>query len=98
MESLRLQKAEEREKLLLMVTLAYAYLLSLLDSAEPLQRTWLFRHYCHRTGKRYQNAKAPLYRLRWALSRFWSAFPPLFQDAFWEKPPEASNSRFKASG
>jgi hypothetical protein len=98
MESLRLQKAEEREKLLLMVTLAYAYLLSLLDSAEPLQRTWLFRHYCHRTGKRYQNAKAPLYRLRWALSRFWSAFPPFFQDAFWKKPPEASNSRFKASG
>lgn len=82
MESPRLKKMEEREKLLLMVTLVYSYLLSLLDSTNEHLKEWLLRQYCHRTGKRGRNAKLPLYRLRWALSRFWQAFPPAFGQAF----------------
>ena len=60
---------ENREKLLLIVTLAYSFLLSLLDSSLDLVREWLLRHYCHRTGKKYREAKVPLHRIRWALSR-----------------------------
>jgi len=76
MESPRLWRWDHRLKLLLMVTLVYAFLLSLLTTAlEPL-RQWLFRHWCHRTGKRYREASIPLYRLRSALSRLWLAHPP----------------------
>src|SRR6266542_5494337 len=50
MESPRMRKWEDREKLLLMVTLAYAYLLSLLSPAFSKAREWLLRQYCHRTG------------------------------------------------
>jgi Transposase DDE domain len=77
-QSVRLWEWENREKLLLMVTLAYAFLLSLLDLSMELLRTWLLRQYCHRTGKRCREATAPLYRLRWALSRFWNDFHPIF--------------------
>jgi hypothetical protein len=77
-QSVRLWEWENREKLLLMVTLAYAFLLSLLDSSLDLVREWLLRHYCHRTGKKYHEAKVPLYRIRWALSRFWNNFRPVF--------------------
>lgn len=77
-QSVRLWEWENREKLLLMVTLAYAFLLSLLDLSMELLRTWLLRQYCHRTGKRCREATAPLYRLRWAFSRFWNDFHPIF--------------------
>jgi hypothetical protein len=73
MESPRLWTWERRLKLLYMVTLAYAFLLSLLDPALELLRKWLLRHYCHRTGKRSQETPAPLYRLRCALSRLWQS-------------------------
>lgn len=98
MESARLEKAEEREKLLLMVTLAYAYLLSLLDEREKDKRAWLLRHYCHRTGKRCRDAKAPLYRVRWALSRFWQEFPPLFSFSLWASSPGVWNSCSETPG
>src|SRR5947207_13344466 len=71
LECPRLWSLEARLKLLGMVMLVYAFLLSLLD---PLHRELvqaLLRFKCHRTGKRCQNAQAPLYRLRWALSRLW---------------------------
>lgn len=75
MESPRLWSWERRQKLLMVVTLVYAFLLSLLrDCFEPL-RKWLLRHFCHRTGKRGQETPAPLYRLRSAISRLWLAFP-----------------------
>lgn len=76
MESPRLWRWENRLKLLLMVVLVYAFLLSLLspDLAELSQ--WLLRHWCHRTGERYRLAAIPLYRLRSALSRLWLAHPP----------------------
>lgn len=75
----RLREWEHCHKLLLMVTLAYAFLLTLMQQqARPL-RTWLLRHFCHRTGKKARQAKLPLYRLRLALSRLWSAHPPHFE-------------------
>ena len=76
MESPRLWKWENRIKLLLIVTLAYVFLLSLVHPLHLALRTWLLRHFCHRTGKRCREVTAPLYRLRWALSRLWQAYDP----------------------
>ena len=80
MESPRVWTWERRKKLLLLATLAYAFLVSLLDpTVEPL-RAWLLQHWCHRTGKRSRDIPTPLYRLRSALSRLWLAYtaPPHF--------------------
>lgn len=79
MESPRLWTWERREKLLLMATLVYAFLLSLLDPALNEMRAQVLRQGCHRTGKRSQDTPAPLYRLRSALSRLWQAAPPSFR-------------------
>lgn len=76
MESPRLWSWHNRLKLLLMVTLVHAFLLSLLHPDLERLRRWLLRAWCHRTGKRYREASIPLYRLRAALSRLWLAFPP----------------------
>ena len=75
-ESPRLWSWQNRLKLMMMVALVYAFLLSLLDSALEDLRIWLFRHWCHRTGKRYREFSIPLYRLRSALSRLWMSHPP----------------------
>ena len=78
MESPRLWFWENRLKLLLMVSLVYAFLLSLLAKetislVQDLLRTW-----CHRTGKRYREAAIPLSRIRAAMSSLWLAYPPVF--------------------
>jgi hypothetical protein len=73
---MQLWKWDNRIKLLLMVTLAYVFLLSLLHPLIETMRNWLLRHWCHRTGKRRREATAPLYRLRWAISRFWQDYDP----------------------
>ncbi len=71
---------EPREKLLLLATLAYGFLLTLLAPFyEPLRR-WLLRQYSHRTGWHNRLAYAPFARLRMALSRLWHTFP-----AHWER-------------
>jgi hypothetical protein len=75
LESPRLWKWENRVKLLLMVTVVYAFLLRLLARSLIELRTWLLRYFCHRTGRRLQAAVAPLYRLREALSHLWLQFP-----------------------
>lgn len=77
-ESPRLQTWERQFKLLLMVALAHAFLLSLLNP-DPLESTnWLLQKFCHRTGKWRQEVLTPLYRLRAALSRLWLTHPPPF--------------------
>jgi len=76
MESPRLWTWTNRLKLLLMASLVYAFLLSRLNPMLLPLRTWLLRHWCHRTGKRCQGASAPLYRLRAALAALWLAYPP----------------------
>ena len=86
MESPRLWTWERREKLLLLATLAYAYLLSLLDPVWAATRQWLLRYWCHRTGRRSRETPTPLYRLRSALSRLWqeyheSSCSPLFENS-----------------
>lgn len=78
MESPRLWSWENRLKLMLMVSLVYAFFLSLMDSSLEILRTWLLRHWCHRTGRRYRQFHLPLYRLRSALSRLWLSHPPTF--------------------
>ncbi len=75
-ESPRLWLWETRTRLLLLASLAYAFLLSLLDDAAEPVRTWLLRCWCHRTGKRSRVTSAPLYRLRTALSRLWLTYRP----------------------
>ena len=76
MESPRLQQWEPRRKLLLVVTLVYAFLLSLLKQEHDLLRQCLLERWCHRTGRRARKTRAPLYRLRWALSHLWQRYPP----------------------
>lgn len=73
MESPRVWTWERRQRLLLMVTLAYAFLLSLLRQDLVAVREHLLRQWCHRTGRRLQATPMPLYRLRAALSRLWLA-------------------------
>lgn len=73
-ESPRLQAWEARRKFLLIASLAYAFLLSLLADTQFL---FIFiSRYCHRTGKWSRDISAPLYRLRLALSRLWLDFRP----------------------
>lgn len=76
MESPRLWSWERRQKLLLLATLAYAFLLSLLALPHQALRHWLLRWWCHRTGKRSREVSTPLYRLRSALSRLWLTYLP----------------------
>jgi len=73
-ESPRLQAWEARLKFLLIASLAYAFLLSLLANMDFLFS--FISRYCHRTGKWSRDISAPLYRLRLALSRLWLDFRP----------------------
>ena len=73
-ESPRIHKWEARLKFLLIASLAYAFLLSLLPHTVFLFR--LLSTFCHRTGQWSQATSAPLYRLRLAISRLWLTFRP----------------------
>lgn len=73
-ESPRLQSWESRLKFLLIASLAYAFLLSLLTNTDFLFQ--FISRYCHRTGKWSRTISTPLYRLRLALSNLWLAFRP----------------------
>jgi hypothetical protein len=74
-ESPRVWKWERREKLLLMLSVLYAFLLQLLVDEHATLRADCLRWGCHRTGKRSREVAAPLYRLRAALSRLLNAYP-----------------------
>jgi hypothetical protein len=90
----RVRQWAVREKLLMMVTLAYGFLLTLLEPELGALRDWLLDKGCHRTGRRAEEAACPLYRLRLALSRLWSTSPPEFerlrQRQMGNGPPEES--------
>jgi hypothetical protein len=73
-ESPRLLRWESRMKFLLIASLAYAFLLSLLSSTDFLFD--FISRFCHRTGKWSRDISTPLYRLRLALSRLWLTFRP----------------------
>ena len=76
MESPRLWFWENRLTLLLMVSLLYSFLLSLLHPHCQPPVEGLLRNWCHRTGKRYRDAAIPLPTIRSALSALWLAYPP----------------------
>jgi hypothetical protein len=67
MESPRLWTWERRLKLLMIVTLVYALLLALLQLPQQWRKGFLQR-WCHRTGKRSQDALTPLSRIRTAIA------------------------------
>jgi hypothetical protein len=75
MERPRLETWERRHKLLLLATLAYAFLLSLLDTETLVLTRLLLRWRGRRTGRRRTRA-LPLCRLRSALRRLWQEHPP----------------------
>jgi hypothetical protein len=76
-ESIRILDWQARKKLMLIVALLHAFLLSLLAPSFDYFRSWLFRAWCHRTGTRSRSSAAPLYRLRLAICALWCAFRPL---------------------
>src|SRR5260221_126302 len=82
-ESMRLRDWEPRRKLLLLVTLAYGFLLWVLAPCLLLARSRLLVHWEPRADWRQWNAKLPVYRLRWALSRLWLSHPPSFAGSGW---------------
>jgi hypothetical protein len=71
MQSPRLWFWDNRLKLLLIVSLVYAFLLSLLDPLLKPLRDILLKRFCPRTGRRSRVSPTPLYRLRTALSYLW---------------------------
>jgi len=71
MQSPRLWSWDNRLKLLLIVSLVYAFLLSLLDPLLKPLRDLLLKRCCPRTGKRSRVTPTPLYRIRIALSYLW---------------------------
>jgi hypothetical protein len=77
MECPRLYLMENRLKLLGIVTLVYAFLLHLLAPTYQKLVETILHLKCHRTGKRYKEARSPLYRLRWAISRLWDDHRPV---------------------
>jgi hypothetical protein len=75
-ESPRLVALAAREKLLLIASLVYAFLLTLLR-LYPLE--WIYRiisRWCSTAFKRSRRLAAPLYRLRLAISRLFILAPP----------------------
>ena len=94
MESPRLWSFENRLKLLSLVTMVYSFLLYLLEPFYQEMVKSVLRLKCHRTGKRCQSVEAPLYRLRWAISRLWNRVPPLLGGWF---PPTVQTIQALAS-
>jgi hypothetical protein len=94
MESPRLWAFENRLKLLSIVTVVYTFLLYLLEPIYQELVQSVLRFKCHRTGKRCQEVLAPLYRLRWAISRLWDDVHPLLGSLF---PPNVQTIRALAS-
>jgi hypothetical protein len=97
LESPRIWSWENRLKLLGIVTLVYAFLLHLLDPAYRDLVQAALHLKCHRTGKRYQQAQAPLYRLRWALSRLWEETHPALERLY-SPPHEVLQQLLAVSG
>ncbi len=76
-ESIRVRGWERQAKLLALLSLAYSFLVWLLQTLPPEQIAHLLHLGCHRTGRRVQAAAVPLYRLRAALVTLHAAPPPI---------------------
>jgi len=64
--------------MLLIVMVVYMFLLWLMEKEQREQVMWLLRNYCHRTGKKQNEQDFPIYRVRWAISRYWQKYCPIF--------------------
>jgi hypothetical protein len=80
-ETIRLWTREKRNKLLQMIALVHSLLLHFLEDEFKELVEWILHEYCRRRGKKQHKAKIPIYRLRWALSRFWQEIRPSFSFA-----------------
>ncbi len=78
-QSLRVRGWERQATLLALLSLAYSFLVWLLQTQPPAWISQLLRRGCHRTGRRLRAAATPLYRLRAALATLLTAAlpPPL---------------------
>jgi hypothetical protein len=72
MESCRLWFWKNKLKLLQIVALVYAFLLTLLEKNLQEYIKNLLRQGCHRTGKRCRDTPTPLYRIRLALANLFN--------------------------
>jgi hypothetical protein len=79
--SCRLVSWERRHKLLVLVSVVFAFLVHLLMTC-PAQVPVLLRAGCHRTGRSARQAKAPLARLHLAFASLWVRFVPLTRPAW----------------
>jgi hypothetical protein len=77
-ESVRVRGWEPRAKLLAIASLAYAFLVNLLDDGSGEIIPSLLR-WVHRTGRQAKEAWRGLYRLRAALSNLWNKYTPVFR-------------------
>jgi len=75
-ESPRLHDWEHRRRLLMLASLAYAFLLELMKPPWEGTRDWILHFWCRRTGAWTRHTLVPFTRLRTALSHLWVAFPP----------------------
>jgi Transposase DDE domain len=75
-ESPRLHEWEHRRRLLMLASLAYAFLLDLMRPPWEGTRDWLMHFWCRRTGAWTRQTLVPFTRLRTALSQLWLAFSP----------------------
>ncbi len=76
------------------MAIVYTFLLYLLEPIYQELVKSILRFKCHRTGKRCQEVVAPLYRLRWAISRLWDDAHPVLGSLF---PPNVQTIRALAS-
>ncbi len=72
--SIRVRKWDYRQKLWAIAALVHAFLLHLLVLDEGV-RIRLLR-WCHRTGRKWDQVVAPLFRLQHALANIWRHHPP----------------------
>jgi hypothetical protein len=78
LETVNRQEQGKREKMLLMVMVVSMVLLWLMQEKQKELVIWLLQHYCHRTGKKQNELTFPIYRVRWAISRYWQKCDPIF--------------------
>ena len=71
-ESIRVNAREKRMKLIAIVMLIYAFLLSLLNYGNGVIVKYLFEHATDRKQKRYRKASIPLYHIREILDFLWN--------------------------
>lgn len=74
-ESVRVRDWEPRRKLLALVSLAYAFLVTLLGDSTGAPLAAILR-WAHRTGRQARDLWRPLYRLRSALAALWQRYSP----------------------